>query len=144
MLLCMPLDTPLALRRDYSLLEEACARLNAREDREHFAPDVYGQLMRGEARAFVVREDEQAVGLFTVSAGSNAAGYPALHVVLAYTRPGTSEQVLLLGLQECERLAREERLSTLVMGSQRRGWIRRGPQLGFVLSEFKFEKQVSA
>lgn len=144
MLRCIPLDTPGALRRHFALLDEACVRLSAREERDHFAPDVYTVLLRGEARAFLICRDEQDVGLFTVLGGAACNGEPALHVWHAYVRPGAGDDVLPFGLRECERVAREEGFRTLVMSTQRRGWLRKAPELGFELREFRFERQVDA
>lgn len=144
MLHCLPLDTPGALRAHYALLAEACERLAAREQRPHFAPDLYAALLRGDAKAYLICRDEQPVGLFTVTGGLAAGGEPSLHVWHAYVRPEAGAEVLPFGLRVCEGVAREAGFRTLTMGTQRRGWLRKAPELGFALSEFRFEKQVDA
>ncbi|KII34850.1 hypothetical protein NL64_06190 [Pseudomonas fluorescens] len=126
-----------ALREHYWLLEEACERLTAREGRLHFAPDIYGTLMRGDAQMTVMVEDQQLVGLFTTKVNGDA-----LHVWHAYVRPGAARDTLQRGLAECELQAGERGCTRLTFGTQRRGWLRLAPMLGYELAEFKFTKEV--
>lgn len=126
-----------ALREHYWLLEEACERLTAREGRLHFAPDIYADLMRGDAQMTVLIEDRELVGLFTTLRNGDA-----LHVWHAYVRPGAGREALRCGLAECEIQAGEQGCSRLTFGTQRRGWLRLAPMLGYELAEFKFTKEV--
>lgn len=126
-----------ALREHYWLLEEACERMTAREGRLHFAPDIYGSLMRGDARLTLIFEADEPVGLITTMVNGDA-----LHIWHAYVRPGASSQVLRFGLEECEIQVHEHDCKRLTFGTLRRGWIRLAPTLGYELTEFKFTKEV--
>jgi|GEM_PF-3611126 len=126
-----------ALREHYWLLEEACERLTAREGRLHFAPDVYLELMRGGAQMTTINEGDAVVGLFTTKVVDDA-----LHVWHAYLRPGTDPKALRFGLEECEIQCHERDCKRLTFGTQRRGWLRLAPTLGYELAEFKFTKEI--
>lgn len=126
-----------ALREHYWLLEEACERLTAREGRLHFAPDVYLSLMRGDARMTVLVKGNEAVALFTTLVVEDA-----LHIWHAYVRPDAGPKALRYGLEECELQAGEQACKRLTFGTQRRGWLRLAPTLGYELAEFKFTKEV--
>lgn len=139
---CVPVDRAELLRQHYPLIEEACARFSAREEREHFAPDVYATLLRGEAKAVLVCKGGEAVGFFAVQATRDSRDRPALQLWIGYARPG-SAGAFEHGLRECELLALEEGRATLVFGTQRRGWTRHAPRFGFELAELTFEKQVN-
>lgn len=77
---CALIDTAQALREHYWLLDEACERLTQREGRLHFAPDVYGALMRGDAQMLLVL-DPEPVGMVVVYPSETPAKEPALHVL---------------------------------------------------------------
>src|SRR5690606_36272970 len=83
------------LRDHYWLLEEACERLNAREPRSHFAPDLYADILEGRARAVLGFVKDQPIGFFVTRPGHDSEGRPALLVWVAYTRPGTPPEALL-------------------------------------------------
>lgn len=125
------------LREHYWLLEEACERLTAREGRLHFAPDIYASLVRGDALMTVLVEAHAPVALFTTKVNGDA-----LHVWHAYVRPGIPPAALRMGLNECEIQAGEQGCVRLTFGTQRRGWLRLAPALGYELAEFKFTKEI--
>lgn len=139
---CVLIDTAQALREHYWLLAEACERLTQREGRLHFAPDVYGALMRGEAQMLLV-EDSEPVGMVVAYPSETPAKEPALHVWLAYARPGSPAEVVAAGLRECETRAAEQGKSHLMFATQRRGWFRAAAKLGYELAELTYTKQVS-
>lgn len=139
---CVEIRDPATLRANYWLLEEACERLTEREGREHFAPEVYRALVAGEARCFLILDSGAAVGFFAVQPTTDSTERPALHVWIGYARPG-HPGVFAFGLRECELLAFEQGRASLVLSSCRRGWLRYGPQYGFELREFVFERRVS-
>lgn len=139
---CVAIGSAPMLRAYYPIIEEACERLSARERRDHFAPDVYRALMAGEGRGYVVLRDGEAVGFFAVQPTEDAECRPALQLWLGYARPGEAG-AFAAGLRECELVALDEGRSTLVLGTCRRGWLKRAPEFGFELREFLFEKQVT-
>lgn len=139
---CIPVETAQALRDNYWLLDEACQRLTQREGRLHFAPDVYGTLMRGEAQMLLVM-DQEPVGLVVIYPSETPAKEPALHVWLAYARPGSSPDIVAIGLRECELRAAEQGKTHLMFATQRRGWFRAAKKLGYELAELTYTKQVS-
>lgn len=141
---CLPIEHVAQARAFYWLIEEACERLNAREHREHFAPDVYAALLRGEAKAVVVMDGEQPVGLYVACRDCEHNARPAMLIWLGYVRPGAPHGVAKAGLAHCEQLAAAEGLDTVVFGTQRRGWLRHARQLGFELVEYRYEKRVQA
>lgn len=140
-MLCTKITAAADLREHYWLLEEACERLTAREGRLHFAPDVYAALMRGEAQLTLVVDGGEPVGLFTTYPVTTLDA-KALHVWHAYVRPGCGAEALRAGLTECELQAAEQGRDQLVFGTQRRGWLRLAPELGYELAGFKFTKEV--
>lgn len=139
---CILVDSAHALREHYWLLDEACERLTQREGRLHFAPDVYASLMRGDAQMLVVM-DTAPVGLVVIYPSQTPAKEPALHVWLAYARPGSSPEVVAAGLRECELRAAEQGKSHLMFATQRRGWFRAAAKLGYELAELTYTKKVS-
>lgn len=139
---CVLIDTARALREHYWLLDEACERLTQREGRLHFAPDVYGALMRGEAQMLLV-VDREPVGMVVVYSSETPAKEPALHVWLAYARPGASSEVVATGLRECELRAAEQGKTHLMFATQRRGWFRAAAKLGYELAEMTYTKKVT-
>lgn len=141
---CRPIATAADLRAFYWLLEEACQRLSARENRDHFAPDVYAALLRGEATAVVVQDGALPLGLYVVCQDDDPDGRPALYVWIGYVRPGGAPEVVETGLAGCEAMAREQGFGSLVFGTQRRGWLRHAQRLGFELVEYRYVKQVQA
>lgn len=138
---CVEIRDVAMLRDAYPLIEEAAARLNERESRGHFAPDIYHALLAGRARGFVIESCGEWVGFFAVEPGVDHTGGKALHVWLAYARPGHPDAVAR-GLGECRVLATEEGARRLVFRTQRRGWMKRAPELGFQLQDFVFESEV--
>ena len=144
MLACMALDTAVALRDHYPIINEACERLSAREGRLHFAPDIYATLLRGGAKGFVLSRAGEAVGFFMVQGTADSEDRPALQLWIGYARPGTGDDVFKAGLDKCEAIAAAEGRVTLVLGTHRRGWLKHAPRFGLVLKEYLFEKRVSA
>lgn len=139
---CVEIRDVAMLREFYWLIEDACERLTEREGRPHFAPEVYRALHAGEAKGFLILDAAQAVGFFAVQPTTDSTERPALHVWIGYARPG-HPGVFAFGLRECELLASEQGRASLVLSSCRRGWLRHGPQYGFELTEFVFERRVS-
>ena len=144
MLVCMALDTAVALRDHYPIINEACERLSAREGRLHFAPDIYATLLRGGAKGFVLLRAGEAVGFFMVQGTADSEDRPALQLWIGYARPGTGDDVFETGMNVCESIAVAEGRVTFVFGTHRRGWLKRAPHYGFELKEYLFEKRVSA
>jgi hypothetical protein len=139
---CAKITSAQDLREHYWLLEEACERLTAREGRLHFAPDVYAALMRGDALMTLVIDAGEAAGLFTTYKRSATPDDGSLHVWHAYVRPGAHRQTLQIGLDECELQAQEQGCNSLVFSTQRPGWLRLAPELGYELVSYKFRKEV--
>ena len=139
---CERVDTIGQLRESYWLLEQACERLNEREERRHFAPDLYAALLRGEASMILV-VDHAPVGCFVTFPSKTPGGEPALHVWIAYATPDAPADAILVGAREAELMAAEQGLGSMVFSTQRVGWTRRAAALGYKLSEFVYTKEVS-
>ena len=131
------------LRDHYSLIEQACERLNARAQRAFFAPDVYADLLEGRARAVLAFQGQRAVGFFATRPGTDSEGRPTLLVWLAYVVPGTPGDVLLAGMHLVEHIAKEDCLGSVVFATQRKGWLRAAAKLGYRLTEYRFEKVIA-
>lgn len=138
---CTEILDEATLRNAYPLIEEAAARLNGRESRGHFAPDIYHALLVGRARGFIVKSHGEPLGFFAVEPCADCSGNKALNVWVAYARPGHCG-VVARGLDECRVLAAEAGVKRLVFRTQRRGWMKRAPEFGFQLQDFVFESEV--
>lgn len=142
-LLVYPIESVAMLRAVYPMLEEACQRISAREGREHFAPDVYARLVRGDARMTVIERSGEPVGLFVTAKGLDHNDLPTvLHIELAYVLPGQPDDVMWAGIAECQDQARDDKRTQLTFGTQRRGWMRLAPRYGYELKELIFSMQV--
>lgn len=139
---CERIETIGQLRESYWLIEQACSRVTEREERVHFAPDLYAAVARGEAQMLLV-VDQSPVGFLITFQGKTPAGEPALHVWMAYAVPGTGQDAIAFGMQEVDLMAAELGLRHVVFSTQRRGWLRRAQATGYQLAEFVFTKEVS-
>lgn len=138
---CLRVETGDQLRDHYWLLEEACERLTARENRLHFAPDIYAAVMRGDAQMTVV-VDEAPVGLMVTQPDRTPDNHAALRVWIAYAVPGAGSEALPTGMHEAELMAVEQGFGHMIFGTQRCGWLRRAKELGYELSEYTFTREI--
>jgi len=130
------------LQQYYPLLEEACARLTARQDIRAFAPDVYAALLQGKAELIVGFRDGQLKGFFTCYPVEHPCSRPHLHVWHGYIRPGDPPDGLVAAFKEIEAVARAKGCVQIVFGTQRKGWAKVASRVDMTLRDYTFSKEL--
>lgn len=134
--------THLGLQGYYGLIEEACARITARQGFRAFAPDVYAALLQGKAELIVGFRDGVVKGFFTCYVVEHPCSPPHLHVWHGYIRPGDPADGLIAAFAELSKVALEKGCSQLVFGTRRKGWERAAKRVGMSLRDYTFSKQI--